>query len=66
MFKFLKLRNLTAFEATLIKAWFCACIFMIGACMTMLGQTMRIQELESHIASMQDEDANADAIARVN
>jgi hypothetical protein len=66
MFKFLKLRNLTAFECTLIKAWFCACIFIIGACFTMLGQNMRIMELESHIASMQDEDANADAIAQVN
>ena len=66
MFKFLKLRNLTAFECTLIKAWFCALIFMLGACMVMLGQNMQIRELESHIASMQDEHANVDAIARVN
>lgn len=66
MFKFLKLRNLTAFEGTLIKAWFCACIFMVGACMTMLCQNMRIMELESHIASMQDEYANADASDSVN
>lgn len=66
MDRVLKIRNLTRFERTLLKGWLVACIFAIGACMTMLGQNMRIMELESHIASMQDEHANADAIARVN
>lgn len=66
MDRVLKIRNLTRFERTLIKGWIVACIFMIGACMTIAGQNAHIRELESHIASMQDEDANADAIARVN
>ena len=63
--KVLKLKNFTPLEASSIKMIIILLIFSIGAVMCMAGQQQIIREHESHIASLKDELANAEALSAI-
>lgn len=65
MEKVLRMKNFTALEATSIKMIIILLIFALGAVMVMAGQQQLIREHESHIASLKDELANAEALSAI-